>query len=293
MKDNGGKPCAAQRDTARRLFYALCGLLALAALGACRATPTPPPPVHLRIGAADSTQYLAREAAAAFRHEHPGATFDFFTTNSAMALRQLALGEYDFAFIERNPRADELERAQATAFELGRDGVYVIVHSSNPLRNITRPDLKKILAGEIYRWSQLNLEPPNGQDAIQVLAREEGAGMRAVLDEQIMQGTRTTPTALLQPTNLDMLDYVSEHPNAIGYVAANIWDYNARTRPLAIDGIAATAENIGAGTYPLLQTVFLIAPQTPNADVNAFIEFLASNQGRATLYRRISPIPPK
>lgn len=260
---------------------------------ACRATPTPPPLIHLRIGTADSTQYIAREAAAAFRHAHPGATFDFFTTNSTMALRQLAFGEYDFAFVERNPRADELERAQATALELGRDGVFVIVHSSNPLQNIAREDLKKILTGEIYRWSQLNLEPPNGQDAIQVLVREDGAGMRAVLEEQIMQGARTTPTALLQPTNLDMLDYVSEHPNAIGYVAANIWDNNARTRPLAIDGIAAADETIAAGTYPLLQTVFLIVPQTPNADVNAFIEFLASNEGRSTLYRRISPLPPK
>ncbi|MBI4670422.1 MAG: substrate-binding domain-containing protein [Chloroflexi bacterium] len=260
---------------------------------ACRATPTPLPNVHFRIGSADSTQYIAREAAAAYRRAHPGATFDFFTTNSTMSLRQFAFGQYDLTFVERNPRADELERARATAFELGRDGVYVIVHPSNPLQHITRDDLRKILSGEIYRWSQLNLEPPGGQDSIQVLVREDGSGMRAVIEEKIMRGARTTPTALLQPTNLDMLDYVSEHPNSIGYVAANIWDNNAHTRPLGIDGSTPARESIAAGTYPLVQTVFLIVPQTPNPNVNSFVEFLASDDGRAALYRRISALPPK
>jgi len=87
---------------------------------------------------------------------------------------------------------------------------------------------------------------------------------------------------------LDMLDYVAEHPNAIGYVAANIWDNNAHTRAVALDGVAPTRQNIANGTYPLLQTVFLIVPKTASADVTGFVDFIASDEGRATLYRRIS-----
>lgn len=273
-------------------IIAIGSLLSLVSLFAiaCRATPTPAPNVHFTIGTADSTQYIAREAAAGYRAAHPNTTFDFFTTNSTMSLRQLSFGQYDFAFVERNPRADELERARATAYKLGRDAVYVIVHPSNPLENLSRDDLKSVLSGEINRWSQLNIEPPNGQDAIQVLTREEGSGMRAVIEELVMQGARTTPTALLQPTNLDIMDYVSTHPNAIGYVAANIWDNNARTRPLHIDGAAPQRDNIASGSYPLLQTVFLIVPQNAGADVSRFVDFMASNEGRAILYRRTSPL---
>lgn len=268
-------------------------MLLFAATAACRPTPTPTAPAHLRIGTADSTQYIAREAAAAYQAEHPNTTFDFSKTNSTMSLRQLAFGQYDFSFVERNPRADELERANATAFELGTDGLDIVVHPSNMLENLSREDLKKILTGEMNRWSQLNIDPPGGQDKIQVLAREDGSGMRAVLEEQVMQGARTTPTALVLPTNLDMLDYVAGHPNAIGYVAANIWDSNTHTRTLALDGIAPSRENIGSGKYPLRQTVFLIVPKNSSADVSAFVDFLASSEGRAALQGRLLPLPEK
>jgi phosphate transport system substrate-binding protein len=247
----------------------------------------------LRIGTSDSAQYITREIANAYRRAHPTTTFDFFTSNSTMALRQLAFNQFDFAFVERNPRADELERAGATALELGRDAVFVIVHPSNPLRNLSRTDLRKILTGELNSWSQLGISPPGGRDEIQVLMREEGSGMRAVMEDRVLQGGRVTRTALLMPTNLDMLDYVAVHPGSIGYVAANIWDNNSRTRALGIDNVAATRGNIRAGTFPLLQTVFLIVPQAPDDRIRSFVDFVAGDEGRALLYSRISEIPPK
>ncbi len=282
-----------ERRTVLKNFVTAACLLVPVFLLACRATPTPPPAAHFRIGSADSTQYIAREAANGYRRAHPNTTFDFFTSNSTTALRQLGFQQFDFAFVERNPRADELERAHASALELGRDGVFIIVHPSNPLQNLARDDLKKILTGEFSQWSQLGIAPPNGKDEIQVLMREEGSGMRTVIQDQVMQGARITPTALLMPTNLDMLDYVAEHPNALGYVAANIWDENSRTRAVGIDNAAATRANIRAGVYPLLQTVFLIVPQTPDENVTAFVDFLASSDGRTILYQRLNEIPPK
>lgn len=285
------------------LFFSSFILPSFAFLSACRATPTPPPAIHFRIGTADSTQYIARESANAYRRAHPTTTFDFFTGNSTTALRELSFDQFDFAFIERNPRADELERAGATALELGRDGVFIIVHPSNPLRNLSRQDLKEIMTGELNLWSQLGIAVPGGPDEIQVLTREEGSGMRAVIEDQVMQGARLTLTALLQPTNLDMLDYVADHPGAIGYVAANVWNDNSRTRALSLDNVIASRATIHAGTYPLLQTVFLIVPQTATLNgkkriqspenITSFLEFLSGSDGRAVLYQRIVELPPK
>lgn len=259
----------------------------------CRATPTPPPRAHLTIGSADSAQYIARELADAYRRSHPFTTFDFYTTNSTTALQQIAQSRFEIAFVTRNPRTDELERAQVNAVELGRDALAVIVNPSNPLTNISRENLAKVFSGEIYEWSAMNVQLTGTDNAIQVLTREAGSGMRQVLEEQVMLDHALTPTALVRPTNLDMLDYVSDHPEAIGYVAANIWDSNSHTRPLSIDNVPMTRETIASGTYPLLQTVFLILPVSPNETVSSFVEFVASSEGRQVLNRRLAPIPPK
>lgn len=279
---------------ARLLFLvSIFILVPVVILAGCRATPTPSAPVHFKIGSADSTQYIARELANGYRRAHPSTTFDFFTSNSTTALRQLAFHQFDLAFIERNPRSDELDRAEATALQLGIDGVFVIVNPSNPLQNLAHDDLKKILTGEFNTWSQLGIAPPGGKDDIQVLMREDGSGMRAVIEDKVLQGARVTPTALLQPTNLDMLDYVADHPEAIGYVAANIWDENSRTRAITLDTVAPTRENIRNGTYPLTQTVFLIVPRAPNDAISSFIGYVSDADGRQTLYQRITELPLK
>lgn len=273
-------------------YYLLLASLSYSVL-ACRPTPTPPPRVHLNIISSDSSQYVARELADAYRRQHPYTTFDFSTTNSAMAMRQMAQHQFDLAIVERNPRADELERADANAVELGRDAVVMIVHPTNPLPDVSLHDLAKVLSGEINLWSALNARLPNGQDAIQVLSREDGSGMRQVLQDSVLRQRRMTLTALLRPTNLDMLDYVSDHPEAIGYVAANIWDENSHTRTLAIGGVPPTRANLTSGTYPLLQSVFLILPKNAGENVTNFIDFIASPDGRQVLNHRLAPIPPK
>lgn len=279
----------------RFLLFTLCILLsALSILEiGCRATPTPPPRAHLTIGSADSAQYIARELADAYRRSHPSTTFDFYTTNSTTALQQIAQSRFEIAFVTRNPRTDELERAHVNAVELGRDALAVIVNPSNPLTNISRKNLAKVFSGEIFEWSALGVQVTGTDDTVQVLTREGGSGMRQVLLEQVMLDHALTPTALVRPTNLDMLDYVSEHPEAIGYVAANIWDSNSHTRPLSIDNVPITRETIATGNYPLLQTVFLILPVSPNETISSFVEFIASSEGRQVLNRRLAPIPPK
>lgn len=208
-------------------------------------------------------------------------------------MRLMAQSGFDLAIVARNPRADELERADANAVELGRDAVAVIVHPSNALGDISMENLARLWSGGINAWSALGIPPPGGDDTVQVLAREEGSGMRQVMQDAILVDRRITPTALLRPTNLDMLDYVSDHPNAIGYVAANIWDQNSHTRPLLIGGVPPTRPNLASGAYPLTQSVFMIVPRRAGDNVSSFVEFVASPEGRTVLTRRLAPIPPK
>lgn len=273
--------------------YSFILLLSTVVLFACRATPTPPKRIYLRIGTADATQYIARELSDAFRREHPNTVFDFTTGNAASILNQYRRGDFDLAFISRPPQADELDRTKSQAIEFAQDGIFIVVNPANPLKAISREDLAKIFTGETFQWSSLNIPPPAGLDSIQVISREDGSGTRRVFEQKALTGRRVTLTALERPGNVDVLDYVGSHPNAIGYIAGNFWDTNTRAQPLSIDGIAPTRANIQSQKYPFLQTYLLLVEQKPWQDVSTFVDLLSANEGRDVIARRAAIYSPK
>ncbi len=54
-----------------------------------------------------------------------------------------------------------------------------------------------------------------------------------------------------------------------------------RIRAVAIDGVAATKENISAGTYPVIRPLFLVYnPKKVKPAIAAFVDFVSSADGR-------------
>ena len=280
--------------------FALCLLKSafILLLAACRVTPTPHPPATIHLGGAHALQLIARDLTEAYRRTHPYATFEIRASNSTIALREFAQGQFDIALASRSPRADELantrtpgERSPPRAIDIARDGIAVVIHPSNPLTNVTREQLGKIYTGEIYLWSQLNANlPPGSDDAIQVISREDGSGTRSVFEQIIMNGRRVTLTALTQTSDADVLRYVANNPNALGYVSANVWESQPRVHAMMIDGVAPMHETIQSGAYPLLQTLYFVVADQPRDDVSDFIDFVLSPSGHEVIQNRAAPL---
>ncbi len=272
-------------------------LIFCASLIACRATPTPVrTPVQIRIGGADSTQLLARDLADAYHQAHAYASVEVHTTNSSTGLRELAQGMLDLALVSRNPRADELSHPRARAVEIARDGLAIIVHPSNPVKNVSREELAQIFSGEILNWSQLTSPvtvtttvTANNADAIRVISREEGSGTRADFERQVMQGRRVTLTALIQSTSRDVRAYVAANPNAIGYISFNLLRNTTQVRALSINHVEPTLETIQSSTFPLMQTYYLVVPSEISPDVSDFVDFVLSTSTRSLILSRMAP----
>jgi phosphate transport system substrate-binding protein len=269
-------------------------LLALAALAlpgveGCAPTPTPHPRVHLVLGGASSMQPLITDLANGYHQLRPYATLEILGGNSATGLAELAQGSVNLAMVSRNPRADELSHPPARAVEVARDGIVIVVHSSNPLVNLSRDELARIFAGEILSWSELKVTlPPGAPGTIQVVSREDGSGTRSVFEQTVMLGRRVTLTALVQPSERDVLDYIAANPNAIGYAAFNIWNIQPTTRAVSIDDVAPTLASIQASKYPLMRTFYLVAPIAPSPDVSDFLDFILSDSGRQIVRTRMA-----
>lgn len=236
-------------------------------------------------------QLIARDLANAYHKANTFATVEVRGGNSNTGLIEFARGSFDIALVSRNPRSDELKRPPARAVEFARDGIVLVVNSSNSLTNASREQLAKVFSGEILNWSQLSGQASQGaDDAIQVVSREEGSGTRAVFEQSIMNGRRVTLTALIQSSSNDVLSYVQTNPNAIGYSAFNLWNGHSADHALSIDGVVPTLASVRSSSYPIMQTYYMVVPIDPKPELKDFIDFVLSVDGQKLVSNRMATV---
>ncbi|MDL2235781.1 substrate-binding domain-containing protein [Christensenellaceae bacterium OttesenSCG-928-L17] len=99
----------------------------------------------------------------------------------------------------------------------------------------------------------------NEGETISVISREDGSGTRGAFIELFgvevkgEDGTKkdmTTKEAIIANKTDVMLTSIANDPNAIGYVS--LGSLGTSVKALQIDGVAATAENVKNGSYPML-----------------------------------------
>lgn len=127
-------------------------------------------------------------------------------------------------------------------------------------------------------------------DAIVVVSREDGSGTRGAFTELFgivekgLDGSkkdRTTKEAIVVNKTAVMLATVAQDQNAIGY--GSLGSLNDKVKPLMIDGVEPTAENISTGAYSLFRP-FLVATKKDSSELaRDFIGFMLSQEGQAVV----------
>ena len=127
-------------------------------------------------------------------------------------------------------------------------------------------------------------------EELNVISREDGSGTRGAFielfgieqkDENGNKVDYTTDEADITNSTSVMMTSVSGNPSAIGYIS--LGSLNETVKALAIDGVAASVENIKAGTYTVARP-FNIATQAEVSEAaQAFIDFILSAEGQAVI----------
>ena len=127
-------------------------------------------------------------------------------------------------------------------------------------------------------------------EEINVISREDGSGTRGAfielfgIEQKDADGNKvdyTTYEVDITNSTSVMMTSVSGNPSAIGYIS--LGSLNETVKALAIDGVAASVENIKAGTYTVARP-FNIATQAEVSEAaQAFIDFILSAEGQAVI----------
>lgn len=119
--------------------------------------------------------------------------------------------------------------------------------------------------------------------AINVISREEGSGTRSAFTELLgivdeNENDATIATAEATNSTAVMMQTVADNEYAIGYIS--LGSLSDTVKAVSVDGVAATAENVANGTYPIARP-FNVAVKEGLSDVAAdFLTFLTSAEGQ-------------
>jgi phosphate transport system substrate-binding protein len=159
------------------------------------------------------------------------------------------------------------------------DGVCIIVHPSNPIKELTSQQVCDIYMGKITNWKDLG-----GPDMpIVAISRDTSSGTYEVFHEKIMKKQNLAAGVEYVNANPQAHARVKTTPGAIGYVGLGFLDSNVKA--LKINGVMPTKQTIANGTYPVSRPLFLFTNGYPElgSPIHAFCIFYLTEEGQSII----------
>lgn len=232
---------------------------------------------------------LAPALAAEFAQRDPHVFVSVEAAGSSSAFVGLLDGEAELGASSRTIGAAELAKAEQRGVHLrewviGYDGIAIIVHPDNPVRELDMVELAGVFSGSIDDWQQLG-----GRDrAIQPLGRMQGSGTQSFFFETVVKagGAEAFAPHLRElEGSRELVAAVAEDPSAIAYVGAAWVGEGVELVSIApwtdAPAIAPTPNAITSGTYPIHRPLIFYARSELDRDSAAFLRFVLGERGQA------------
>jgi len=176
----------------------------------------------------------------------------------------------------------EYDRAElhATLHPVAWDALAIIVHKSNPVKNLTTEQIKAIYTGKITNWQQVG--GVNAQ--IELYARKgKISGVGYAIRQYLFQDSSKEFKARYFVKSSGPLEKAVEKDKfAMGITGVS----SARKRNVKIigfDGKTPTFDNVKSGSYGLYRPLYLVSGPSASDEVMDFITFATSAEGRKVI----------
>jgi phosphate transport system substrate-binding protein len=207
-------------------------------------------------------------------------------------LEALLAGKLDVAGAGR-PLTSAERRAGLVATVIALDAVTIYVHRTNPVKDLTREQLRDVLSGKVGSWKAVGgrdvpivpmVEPPGSQ-----------RGTFALLREIVLEGAPIAPVARAIELIRDQLAEVARTeggicPASVGYFATVEPEVRDGVRAVTVDGTPPTDANIRSGSYLLARPMFLVTRGAPEGDVKTLLDYVLSREGQGFVERYFVPV---
>lgn len=231
------------------------------------------------IKGSDSMLLLTENLAQEYMKLNPGISIYVYGGGTAVGIRSLISGEADICTASRNLQPDE---AKALAeyygsvglfYLIAKDALSVYINQYNPVKDLSFKELRKIFECEITDWSTLG---GKHQKIIPVI-RNMNSGTYLYFKEHVLEGDDYCDDAVIEATTPEIIEYIEQNENAIGYGSMG---YKGNIAYAKIDGIEPSEKNAQNDSYPLTRYLHFFTTQLPKGAVKYFIDWVLSPEGQ-------------
>jgi phosphate transport system substrate-binding protein len=245
----------------------------------------------IRIACDEGLKPLMDAEIAVFEGLNLGAVILPIYTNETEAIRLLTEDSVRFALTTRDLNAKEQAairtlKLKTRKYLVAFDGIALIINQQNRDSIIGMPTLRKILAGEITGWPQMNPDSPLG--TIRIIIDNQESGILRYIVDSIAQGAALTSNIYAMNNDADVIEKVIQMPNTIGLIGVNALTENdqdkvrllrlSREEPARLDNsYLPYAGDIRQENYPLWRPVYVLLSD-PKSGLSSGLSVFMSNE---------------
>lgn len=225
---------------------------------------------------------FGQAAAEEFMKLNPQVKFSVSGTGTGNGFKSLSDSSAHIANASRFIKDKELaacisKKVYPVPFAVALDCLVPVVHPSNPVKSLTKAQLKSIYSGKVRNWKEVG-----GKDSpMVVIGRDTSSGTYGTWQEMILDRngkTRVTPRAQVASSSGAMMAAVAQNKNAIGYEGMGYISKSVKV--IAVDGVVGTPTTARSGKYPLARYLYMFTNGWPAGDLMDFMSFMLSRSGQ-------------
>jgi phosphate transport system substrate-binding protein len=178
-----------------------------------------------------------------------------------------ASGNCALGGVARNVRQRFLDEG-VKATLIGKDAISVIVHTDNPIKELSIAQLKAIFTGNIKNWKAVG-----GPDMpIQTAIVKKGSATRKVFRKVVLDGTQYRGVKIVTPDDR-IVTSVARYKGVIGQISLAFIKGNKKVKAIYVDGQEPSVNN---ADYPITRPLHLVTKGEPKGEIKAFIDWALS-----------------
>jgi len=226
------------------------------------------------IAGSTSVMPFSEKLAERFKIDQPQIIVDVQGGGSSAGIQACLNKTVDIGMSSRELKGDEKVLKEIV---ICHDGIAIVVHPRNPIRNVSIEKIRDIYAGRVTNWKQLGWIDRQ----IDSVSREEGSGTRGAFEELVMTKAEISDRIMVQDSNGSVKEVVATDPYAIGYISLGVVD--SKVKALSVGGIAPTTRNISAKKYRIVRPFLYLSNGELNDSAGLFVKFVLSREGQSIL----------